>query len=137
MPVIKFVNEKKEIEVPQGANLRAEAVKAGINLNCAINGISEGFDRTIESVSKVFNCHGFGMCGTCRVKITQGMDHTNPLTVREKMKFKWVPFPDPVPCLAYLGNEQTMRLACMTRVEGDMTVETKPELNVFGENFFS
>jgi len=39
--------------------------------------------------------------------------------------------------LAYIGNEQTMRLACQTRVNGDITVETKPALNLFGENFFS
>ena len=30
MPIIKFVKEKKEIEVPEGANLRNEAIKAGI-----------------------------------------------------------------------------------------------------------
>jgi ferredoxin len=137
MPVIKFVKEKKEIEVPVGANLRAEAMKAGINTNCAISGISEGIDRFTENVSKVLNCHGFGMCGTCRVKITQGMENTGGLTFRERLKFKYLPVPDPLPCMAYLGNEDTMRLACMTRVQGDITVETKPEMNVFGENFFS
>ncbi len=137
MPVIKFVKEKKEIEVPVGANLRAEAVKAGINMNCAISGISEGIDNLTEKVSKVLNCHGFGMCGTCRVKITQGRENTGEMTFREKLKFKYLPIPDPIPCMAYLGNEDTMRLACMTQVNGDITVETKPELNVFGENFFS
>jgi hypothetical protein len=30
-----------------------------------------------------------------------------------------------------------MRLACQTRVMGDMTVENTPELNLYGENFFS
>ena len=39
--------------------------------------------------------------------------------------------------LAYIGNEQTMRLACQTRVNGDITVVTKPPLNLFGDNFFS
>jgi len=137
MPVIKFVKEKKEIEVPRGANLRDEAIKAGINLNCAMNGVSEGIDQFTESVSKVFNCHGFGMCGTCRVKITVGIENTNTLTLREKAKFKYLPVPDPIPAMAYLGNEDTMRLACMTVVNGSLTVETKPELNVFGDNFFS
>jgi ferredoxin len=137
MPVIKFVKEKKEIEVPVGANLRTEALKAGIHLNCAIAGVSEGIDKVAASVSQVLNCHGLGMCGTCRVKITAGIENANPLTVREKMKFKYMPLPDPLPCLAYLGNEDTMRLACMTKVMGDMTVESKPELNLWGENFFS
>ena len=137
MPVVKFVKEKKEIEVPVGANLRAEAVKAGINLNCAFSGLSDGIDRCSQTVSKYVCCHGLGMCGTCRVRITQGMDQTNALTRREKLKFKYVPLPDPLPCLAYLGNEEAMRLACMTRVEGDIEVESSPELNLFGENFYS
>jgi len=137
MPVIKFVKEKKEIEVPVGANLRTEAMKAGIHLNCAIAGVSEGIDKAAAAVSQVLNCHGLGMCGTCRVNITKGAENTNALTVREKMKFKYMPVPDPLPCLAYLGNEDTMRLACMTKVMGDMTVESRPELNLWGENFFS
>ena len=137
MPIVKFVKEKKEIDVPEGANLRKEAVKAGINLNCALSGISEGIDKFSKSVSKYTNCHGFGMCGTCRVRITNGMENTNSMTLREKAKFKYVPLPDPLPCLAYLGNENTMRLACCTSVNGEIEVESSPELNLFGENFFS
>jgi len=30
MPKVTFVTEKKEVEIPQGANLREEAQKAGI-----------------------------------------------------------------------------------------------------------
>jgi len=30
-----------------------------------------------------------------------------------------------------------MRLACQTRVEGDITVTTCPAMNLYGENFFS
>ena len=72
-----------------------------------------------------------------QVFMADGYERTNPLTRREKLKFKYLPLPDPLPCLAYLGNEQTMRLACMTRVDGDIVVESCPELNLFGENFFS
>jgi hypothetical protein len=39
--------------------------------------------------------------------------------------------------MAYIGNEDTMRLACCVSVEGDIEVETGPELNLFGDNFFS
>ena len=137
MPIVKFTKENKEIEVSEGANLRQQAVKAGINLNRAISGVSEGIDRCAGSVSKYVNCHGFGMCGTCRVLITKGMENTNDMTLREKMKFKYVPIPDPLPCLAYIGHEDTMRLACMIEVRGDIEVETAPDLNLFGENFFS
>ncbi len=137
MPTIKFVNEKKEIEVPEGANLRAEAIKAGIHLNCAVSGVSEGLDNFSKSVSKYVNCLGHGVCGTCRVNITEGMENTNAMTMREKLKFRYLPLPDPFPCMAYVGNEDTMRLACMTSLKGDVVVETFPKLNMFGENFFS
>lgn len=130
MPLVKFVKEKKEIEVPEGAVLRTEAIKAGVNLNCGVNGYG-------ESVNKYVNCFGFGMCGTCRVLITKGIENTNKMTWREKLKFKTPIFPDPVPCLAFVGHEDNMRLACMTKVFGDLEVESGPKMNLFGENFFS
>jgi 2Fe-2S ferredoxin len=130
MPIVKFVKEKKEIEVPVGANLRNEAIKAGVNLNQGLNGIGAGINR-------VLNCGGKGMCGTCRVLITDGIENTNKLTAVEWVRFKTVLIPDPVPPLAYVGHEDEMRLACCTVVQGDITVESGPELNLFGENFFS
>ena len=129
MPTIKFVNEKKEIQVPEGANLRQEAQKAGVNLYYGLNGFGSG-------LNKIFNCHGWGMCGTCRVEITQGMQNASPISMMEKVKFK-MPLPDPLPCLAYIGHEETMRLACCVKVHGDMTVLTNPPVDLFGENFFS
>lgn len=129
MPVVKFVKENKEIEVPEGANLRQEAMKAGINLYQGINGIGAG-------VNQVVNCYGFGMCGSCRVNIKKGMENTNQMGGMEKFKFT-VPLPDPLACMAYVGNEEEMRLACKTTVHGDIEVETGPELNLFGDNFFS
>ena len=132
MPVVKFVKENVEVEVPQGTNIREAAKKAGINTNQGVNGIG-------ATLNKYFNCHGLGMCGTCRVNVVSGMANTNAMTLRENMKFKSpIPVPpDPIPCLAFIGNEETMRLACTTKVMGDIEVETAPELDLFGENFFS
>ncbi|MBI2479706.1 MAG: 2Fe-2S iron-sulfur cluster binding domain-containing protein, partial [Planctomycetia bacterium] len=85
MPIVKFTKENKEIEVPVGAYLRQEAVKAGINLNCGVNGVG-------ASINKYVNCStltlGFcgGLCGTCRVLVKAGMENTNPLTLMEKLK---------------------------------------------------
>ena len=129
MPTIKFVNEKKEIQVSDGANLRQEAQKAGVNLYYGFNGVG-------QTLNKLFNCHGLGMCGTCRVLITEGMQNANPMTMMEKVKFR-APVPDPMPCMAYIGHEDTMRLACCVKVHGDMTVVTNPPIDLFGENFFS
>ena len=115
MPTITFANEKKEIQVPNGANLRKEALRAGVQL--------------YPGVHKVVNCHGFGQCGACRVLVTKGMENTNSKGIMESARL--------AVSLAYIGNEQTMRLACQTRVEGDITVTTCPPMNLFGENFFS
>ncbi|MEQ8212033.1 MAG: 2Fe-2S iron-sulfur cluster-binding protein [Lacipirellulaceae bacterium] len=137
MPVIKFTKEKVEIEVPEGANLRTEAVKAGVNVHQGVNGFGAG-------LNKMVNCHGWGQCGTCRVLITEGMENVSKMGMVEKARFK-VPIPtpvtpggfDPLPCLAYVGNEENMRLSCQVKVNGDIEVETGPELDLFGENFFS
>ncbi len=137
MPFVKFIKENKEIEVPHGANLRKEAIKAGVNVYSGFNGVGAG-------INKYLNCHGFGQCGMCRVRITKGMENASAMGLMEKARFKCpVPTPvtplgiDPLPCMAYIGNEDTMRLACRTKVLGDMEVETGPEINLFGDNFFS
>ena len=53
MPVVKFTKENKEIEVPRGANLRKEAIKAGVNLYPALTASGAG-------INQYLNCHGFG-----------------------------------------------------------------------------
>jgi ferredoxin len=128
MPIVNFVNEKKQIEVPVGANLRAEAQKAGIKLYGGLNGVG-------AAVNEVLNCHGFGHCGTCRVRITKGIENASPMGMIESITFKYNPLGPAM--FAYIGNEDTMRLSCRTNVMGDMTVETKPPMNLTGENFFS
>ena len=93
MPKITFANEKKEIQVPEGANLRQEALQAGVAL--------------YPGVHKVLNCHGMSSCGTCRVLITKGMENCSPKGILEGARLGV--------SLAYIGNEETMRLACQTR----------------------
>ncbi len=115
MPTIRFVNEKKEIQVPAGANLRNEAIRAGV--------------QVYRGVEKVFHCPGLGCCGTCRVLVPKGMDHLSPMGFRERIRLKM--------SMAYIGNEEQMRLACQTLVNGDVDVVTQPEFNKYGENFFS
>ena len=115
MPIVNFVNEKKEIQVPEGANLRKEAMRAGI--------------QVYPGIHKVLHCPGIAQCGTCRVLITKGIENASPIGFLEKMRLKV--------SLARIGHEDTMRLSCQTRVMGDMTVETKPPVDWFGENFFS
>ena len=64
MPKITILNEKKEIEVPQGANLRQALRGAGVE-------VYQGLDRYL-------NCRGLGACGTCRVLVKNGKENLSP-----------------------------------------------------------
>lgn len=114
MPKVVFVKEKTEIQVPEGANLRQEARKAGIQ-------IYKGLDQYI-------NCRGLGLCGTCRVLVKKGMENLGPKSFIERFTLGRM--------LSSIGHEDEMRLACQTTVKGDCTIETKPEINLSGENFW-
>lgn len=129
MPKVTFVNENVVADVEAGTSIRNAAKSVNINTNQGVNGMGAG-------INKFLNCKGMGMCGTCRVLVTEGMENTTEQGMREKKCFN-LPFPDPLPALAYTEYPDTMRLACMCKIEGDITVETGPEVNLFGENYFS
>ena len=114
MPKVAFVNEKKEIEVPEGANLRQVAMREGIQLY-------QGLDRFL-------NCRGLGVCGTCRVLVKNGAVNLTPKTLRERFRLAL--------SLAVIGHEDEMRLACQAQVKGDCTIASQPEFNYSGENFW-
>ncbi|MFO0880590.1 MAG: 2Fe-2S iron-sulfur cluster-binding protein [Gemmataceae bacterium] len=118
MPKVVFVNEKKEIEVPVGANLRKEARAAGVEVH-----------GTVETV---LNCRGNGLCGTCRVLVKQGKENLSPMGLREKANLNL----HPVSLLARIGHEEEMRLSCQVQVLGDCTIQTRPAFNWTGENFW-
>ena len=59
-------------------------------------------------------CVGKATCGLCRVKLVEGEAHVSPLNAAEKK---------------HLGNVYFItktRLACQTRVSGDVVVELPP-----------
>jgi ferredoxin len=114
MPKITIVNEKREIEVPAGSNLRDELLKAGAEVYPGLN--------------KYLNCFGFGHCGTCKVLIKKGMENLSKKGVWEKLRMSGM--------LSAIGFEQEMRLSCQCTVNGDCSVETRPGMNLSGENFW-
>lgn len=118
MPKIKFVNEKKEIEVEPGANLRKAALNEGIEL--------------YPGMHKYVNCMGFGQCASCRVQITKGVENVNRQGFLEKLRL----ILGPITFFARLGHEKDLRLACQIRVNGDIEVETQPQPNWHGERFW-
>jgi ferredoxin len=97
MPKIKFVVEHREIEVQAGRSIREVALEAGIYPN--------------REFFRGFNCGGRGLCGTCKVWVRgpsgQG---TNSPNLRER----------------FHGMGNGRRLACQTRVLGDIEVTTFP-----------
>lgn len=129
MPIVKFVKENKEIDVPEGTNLRKAAMAAGVNVYKGIN----GFLESVNKLPIIGHCPGIGLCATCTVLITKGKENASPMGLREWVRFR---IPDHA-ALHYIGHEDNMRLSCQTKVMGDMEVETGPEFNLFGENFFS
>lgn len=120
MPTIKFIKEKKTIEVPPGANLRKEAMKAGIEV--------------YPGIHQKVHCPGLGVCTTCRVRIKKGVENVSRIGIRERLGMLGV-F-NPLAFWARLGNENEMRLSCRTKVNGDIEVETQPEMNWHGERFW-
>lgn len=118
MPKVKFVKEKKEIEVLDGANLRKEARKAGIEI--------------YPGVHKIANCRGFGLCCSCRMNIKQGRDNVSQPGFWEKFNF----LINPIGFFARVNHEDELRLSCQTTVHGDIEVETQPKFNWHGENFW-
>ena len=118
MPTVRFVKEKRDVEVPAGTNLRQAAIKAGISV--------------YEGPHKLLNCRGFGMCASCRVRITQGSDQASPMAWFEKLRLA-----SPVLKMMYVDTKDPIRLACRMQVNGDMEVETCPEANLHGEPFWA
>lgn len=118
MPKVVFVNEKQEIEVPQGAILREEALKAGIQVNFLLN----------TELGRYLNCRGHGTCGSCLVLVKKGMENLNPKGFLERFRLGVI--------MSAIGHENEARLACQTRVNGDCTVDTNPDMNLSGENFW-
>jgi ferredoxin len=118
MPKVIFVNEKQEIEVPAGSVLRTEALKAGIPIHA--------------SIEAYLNCRGFGLCGTCKVLVKKGMENLGQPTMMETINTR----AHPLTMMARIGHEDELRLACQVVVNGDCTVETQPQLNWTGENFW-
>lgn len=118
MPKVTIVNEKKDIEVPVGANLRQEVRKQGVEL--------------YPWHARLLNCRGLGLCGTCLVYVKSGMENLSPKSTMEKINFAV----HPMTMLAVLGHEDEARLACQVQVNGDCAIEAQPEFNWSGENFW-
>lgn len=114
MPKVTIVNEKKEIEVPAGANLRESLRRAGIEV--------------YEGMTRYVNCFGHGTCGACRVLVKNGQDNLSKRTFLEKFTLFRM--------LSAIGHEKEMRLSCQCSVLDDCSIEVRPAMNLSGDNFW-
>jgi ferredoxin len=93
MPTIHY--RGRDIECEPGANLRDALREAG--------------ETPHNGLSKQLNCHGIATCGTCAVAVEGAVSEP---TSQEERRLSFAPH-DP---------DSGLRLACQTRVEGDVTV---------------
>jgi ferredoxin len=97
MPKIKFLVEHHEVDVRAGRSVREVALEVGIFPN------REFFSD--------FTCGGRGLCGTCKVWVRESASNAaSPPNLRER----------------FHGAGNGRRLACQTRVLGDIEVTTMP-----------
>lgn len=94
MPSITIQNEGRTITVAGNSNLREAllAHKVGV----------------YSGMSKVFNCHGRGRCGTCKVTVVEGSGNLTEVTPRERRKMG---------CY-----DRDVRLSCQCAIIGDAHV---------------
>ena len=104
MPVIRFVREGRDVECFPGENLRAVAVREGIQLY-GLKG-------------QLGNCGGCGQCSTCFVKVEGETSAAamSPRTAVEEAKLRRRP--------------EQWRLACQSLVEKSVVVVTKPQASM-------
>jgi len=119
MPTITFVKEKITANAETGENIRAVARKNGVQL--------------YSGPHKVFNCMGFGQCASCNVIIKQGSENCSRKGLLEHL-WKWA---HPLLGIKIMSNpDKDVRLACQTKVHGDVEVETHPPINWHGDKFW-
>lgn len=121
MPTVKFVKQKKTVEVPEGANLRQVARENGVDV--------------YSGVHKYVNCMGNGMCCSCRMRIVKGEENVSEQGWWERLNML-NPL-NPFGFFSRIGEEKQMRLSCQTKVEGDIEVEVTPEFNWHGEKYWA
>lgn len=90
----------RELIVPYGANLRDELIARKINC--------------YQSITRWTNCNGQQLCGTCIVNVPQGLELCTRRSIDEASTLR--------------ENPDTYKLACITNVYGDITVELMPKI---------
>ncbi|CAK9252907.1 unnamed protein product [Sphagnum jensenii] len=114
-PIIITV-DGKVIECDGPVNLRKQLMANKIDvypLKAKITGLLlhiNTFSSNDDACSG--NCGGAGICGTCAVKVLSGAANLNPPSTNEKNTLR--------------GRPADLRLSCCAKVNGPITIQTKP-----------
>ncbi len=108
MPVVTFYDEHRSHEVESGTNLRQFMRRVHIS--------------PYQGVTVLTNCRGHNFCGTCAVEVVDGKGASSrgqdeEATLRGNLAIAKV-------------VDKNLRLACQTRVMGDMIVRTHPRRQI-------
>ncbi|MFO0984411.1 MAG: 2Fe-2S iron-sulfur cluster binding domain-containing protein [Planctomycetota bacterium] len=103
MPKLILANEGMSLEIPAGTNLRQALLARGINV--------------YPPMRRFLNCHGLGLCGTCKVEVSDPRAVEPAAKTRAEKKHTF-----DVP------DWSKIRLSCQCKVAGDMIVKTSPRL---------
>jgi ferredoxin len=103
MPTVSFGN--REIDCEEGAVLRDVLLDAGVSPH---NGSAD-----------TLNCRGHGTCGTCAVEIRGETSDDSPVSGVGTIERGRLSIPPHTP-------DSGLRLACQTRVYGDIEVTKHP-----------
>jgi len=90
MVEVRFLPEDLLVEAPEGTSLQAIADASGADIT--------------------FGCRN-GSCGTCRVRILQGLEHCSPMGPEERDFLRGMAAPT------------DQRLACQFSVQGNVEIE--------------
>jgi len=93
VPKIRFGD--RDVECPEGANLRVVLVRARMPL--------------YNDAARALNCRGRGLCGTCAVRIEGAVSEPTEL---ERLRLRLPPH----------APSSGLRLACQCKVLGDLVV---------------
>lgn len=99
MPTVRIKGLDRSIEVEAGADLRKACIDGHVNLFWG-------------PWAKTFNCRGKGFCNLCKVEVVEGAETLTPPTKRETKRLK--------------NKPGTWRLACCTKVQGDIEIDPFP-----------
>ncbi len=80
MAKLIFGNSEEEVEVPDGSEIAEACEEQGVPFACTE-----------------------GVCGTCVIEVTEGMENLTPFTQEEK---------------DFLGEQDLERLACQCKIRG-------------------